>query len=58
MVKSGSDFKEFSKISVWFDKNSNKPCVKVDKIDITSDIEEDKEMKQITDDFLGKFCFR
>ncbi len=57
MIKSGSDFKEFSKISITFDDNSNRPSAEITKIEITSDIEEDVEMKKITEEFLGKRFF-
>eukprot|EP00794_Sanderia_malayensis_P018960 gene18960-20866_t len=53
LVKSGSDFKEFSRILVKFDDNSNRPLVVTHKVEVTSDIEEDAEMKKTTEEFLA-----
>ena len=53
LVKSGSDFRHFSRIQVRFDENSNRPSIETEKIEIDGTIEEDSEIKEVTDKFLG-----
>ena len=54
LVKSGSDFKEFSKISIHFDENSNRHEFDVVKVTLDGSVKEDEEVNAITDEFLGK----
>ncbi|XP_065064336.1 trifunctional nucleotide phosphoesterase protein YfkN-like [Rhopilema esculentum] len=53
LVKSGSDFKEFSRISVHFDENSNRHEFDVVKVTLDSSVKEDEEINGITDEFLA-----
>ena len=53
IIKSGSDFKEFSLIELALDLK-NKPVVSsIGKYVVNSKIEEDKEFKEIVDEFYG-----
>ena len=54
-MKSGTDFRSFSKISVSFDKNSNRISAETKKIVIDSSIEVDKEIDKVTKDFFGNY---
>lgn len=54
VLKSGSDFRDFSTISVTFDKsNDNKPKFNIERISITSDYEEDPALKAELDAFTS-----
>ncbi|XP_071785238.1 mannosylglucosyl-3-phosphoglycerate phosphatase-like [Asterias amurensis] len=50
IVKSGSDFRTLSRLEVTF-TDFDRTSVKVEKIDITSEIEEDSEVKEIVSDY-------
>lgn len=52
VVKSGTDFREFSCITVSF-TSDNKFCLDVQRIEITSDIPEDPTVKLTVDKFVG-----
>jgi len=51
IIKSGTDFREFSKITINLDEPNNP--IEVKRIEITKDIEEDVAMKEILDSYLG-----
>ncbi|OXA43429.1 Trifunctional nucleotide phosphoesterase protein YfkN [Folsomia candida] len=54
VLKSGTDFRDFSAISVTFDKdNANKPKFNIERISITSDYEEDAALKAELDVFTA-----
>jgi len=52
VVKSGTDFREFSCITLSF-TSDNKFCLDVQRIEITSDIPEDPTVKLTVDKFVG-----
>lgn len=52
VVKSGTDFREFSCITVSFN-GDNKFCLNVERFEITSDVPEDPVVKLTVDKFLG-----
>ena len=54
VIKSGTDFREFSCITVNFNKDSSF-TIDVQKIEITSDIPEDPEVKSTVDKYVGEF---
>ena len=59
MLKSGSDFREFSELTVSFNSNTlntptARPSVHVVRHDITSKIEPDEEVAKIVDRYLEK----
>lgn len=55
VLKSGTDFREFSLITVSFNSN-NTFSLNIQKIEITSDIPEDPEVKATVDKFVGESC--
>ncbi|XP_078365023.1 uncharacterized protein LOC144649408 isoform X1 [Oculina patagonica] len=52
VIKSGTDFREFSCITVNFNKD-NSFTIDVQKVEITSDIPEDPEVKATVDKYVG-----
>lgn len=57
VIKSGTDFREFSCITVNFNKD-NSFTIDVQRIEITSNIPEDPELKSTVDKYVGEFkCF-
>ena len=51
-MKSGTDFRNFGKISLTFDE-CGKLTVDVEKVDIISTIEEDSYIKDIVSQYMG-----
>ena len=51
VVKSGTDFKELSEITVEF--SVNKPSYTIRRHDITSDLAENEEVAAIVSEYLG-----
>ena len=56
IIKSGSDFRTLSRLEVTF-TDFDRTSVKVEKIDITSEIEEDSEVKEIVSEYQSKSSF-
>ena len=54
VLKSGSDFREFSQITVTFGLDNDRPSVDVIKHTITKDIPPDPKVQAIVDDYLSK----
>lgn len=54
VLKSGTDFREFSAISVTFDVGTKKPSFAIERISITSDYEEDPALKAELDIYTRK----
>ena len=62
VIKSGTDFREFSIITVtFFDNNHNSSSsgnnsfsIDVERVEVTSDIPEDTEVKSTVDKYVGK----
>ncbi|XP_022779638.1 5'-nucleotidase-like isoform X2 [Stylophora pistillata] len=60
VIKSGTDFREFSIITVTFEDNNNRSSsnnsfsIEVQRIEITSDIPEDTEVKSTVDKYVGE----
>ena len=52
VVKSGSDFKDFSEITVTF--TADKPCYDIFRHKIPLDVKEDEEVKTIVTEYEGK----
>lgn len=52
IVKSGTDFRSFGKITLTFDE-SRKLAVDIEKIDIFSTIEEDSHIKDVVSKYMG-----
>lgn len=50
VVKSGTDFRQFSKITVNFDK-VGKPEISIEEVNVTSDITEDSNLKEKLDKY-------
>ncbi|XP_050442414.1 mannosylglucosyl-3-phosphoglycerate phosphatase isoform X2 [Adelges cooleyi] len=51
IVKSGTDFREFSKITINLEGSND--AVEIQRIEVTKDIKEDVVMKEILDSYLG-----
>lgn len=58
IVKSGTDFRQMSKIVVNFEKTgvNGKPIVTIEEINVTSAFEEDQKLKEKLDKYTSK-CF-
>lgn len=55
IVKSGTDFRQFSKVTVNFDRiNTGSPEVTVEEINVTSALDEDPKLKEKLEKYLGK----
>lgn len=53
IVKSGTDFRELSKITVTFTEDNNFD-IDVERIEITREVPEDPELKRVVDGYVGK----
>lgn len=54
IIKSGTDFRQFSKITVNFERSCNgMPEVNVDEINVTSVYSEDQNLKEKLEKYLG-----
>lgn len=53
IIKSGSDFREMSKITVTFAEDNNFD-IEVEKIEITSGVPEDPDLKALVDKYIGR----
>lgn len=55
IVKSGTDFRQFSKITINFDRlNCGTPEVNIEEINVTSAFSEDQALKEKLDKYIGK----
>ena len=54
IVKSGTDFRTLSKLTIEIGCHSNH--VEVEKLEVTSEIEEDPEVKEVVEQFKGMWC--
>jgi len=54
VLKSGTDFRQFSVISVDFEKGTKKPVVEIDSVDVTSDFEPDNELASALEKYSEK----
>ncbi|KAK3727236.1 hypothetical protein QZH41_019303 [Actinostola sp. cb2023] len=52
IIKSGSDFREFSKITINFSEDNNFNITDVERIEITSEVPEDPELKAVVDKYM------
>jgi len=52
IVKSGTDFRSFGKITITFDE-CGKFAVGVEKVDIVSSLEEDHYIKDVVSKYMG-----
>lgn len=57
MVKSGTDFRDFSLITVSFNDANNNPEFKIERISVTSDHEEDPTLKGELAQYIGSVSF-
>lgn len=58
IIKSGTDFRQFSKITVNFDKSAssnNSPEVSIEEINVTTQIQEDQKLKEKLEKYTCKF---
>lgn len=53
MVKSGTDFRDFSLITVSFNDANNNPQFNIERISVTSDHEEDPALKAELAQYIG-----
>ena len=53
MLKSGTDFREFSKVSIEF-KSGGDFTVDIQRIPVTKDYDEDPDLKKELEPFKGK----
>jgi 5'-nucleotidase len=53
VVKSGTDFRQFSKITVNFDKPNGSPEVTVEEVNVTSAFPEDQKLKEKLDKYTS-----
>ena len=53
VVKSGTDFRQMSQITLTFNENNNSVDVEIEEVSITSDLEEDPEVKAIVTEYMG-----
>ena len=53
IVKSGTDFRTLSKLTIEIGCHSNH--VEVEKLEVTSEIEEDPEVKEVVEQFKGMY---
>lgn len=54
IIKSGTDFKHFSKITLSFGQESNSFEIEIEKIEVTSQYEEDSHLKGLLESFSSK----
>jgi hypothetical protein len=57
MLKSGADFKEFSFIELNTNEIKQLHVNKIEKYIVDKNIEEDPEIKQLVDSYLGRVVF-
>lgn len=58
IIKSGTDFRQFSKITITFDKNASgngTPEVAIEEIKVTTQIQEDQKLKEKLEKYTSKF---
>ena len=53
-MKSGSEFREFSQLTVRFPPGNTRPEISVHRHEVNGTIPPDREMKAIVDMYLGK----
>ncbi len=53
IIKSGTDFRQFSEISMRFSGETEKPSISVRLMDVTSQYDEDVDLKKVLDGFTG-----
>lgn len=60
VIKSGTDFRQFSKITVNFDRlNGGTPEVTIEEVNVTSAYSEDQKLKEKLEKYLGmNFCVK
>lgn len=51
IIKSGTDFRQFSEITLRFSGKDERPIVEVRLVDVTSEYDEDPELKTALDGF-------
>lgn len=56
MLKSGSEFREFSVLTVQEGRGTSRPEVKVQHCKITKEVTPDESMDAIVEEYLGKVC--
>jgi len=54
LVKSGTDFREFSEITIDFSQGNSNTIIKAKRHEITADIEEDEDIKKECDKHMGE----
>lgn len=56
IIKSGTDFRQFSKITINFDKpgSNDNPEVMIEEINVTSQIQEDPKLKEKLEKYTSK----
>jgi 5'-nucleotidase len=54
IIKSGTDFRQFSEITMRFSGEEEKPSISVRLMDVTSQYDEDVDLKKVLDGFTGK----
>merc|ERR1719427_1558000 len=52
VLKSGTDFRYFSLVTLEWEDGKNKPTIGHQKIEITSELEENEEMKQLCQEYI------
>jgi 5'-nucleotidase len=53
IIKSGTDFRQFSEITMRFSGEKAKPSISVRLMDVTSQYDEDVDLKKVLDGFTG-----
>ncbi len=53
IIKSGTDFRQFSEITMRFSGEKEKPSISVRLMDVTSQYDEDVDLKKVLDGFTG-----
>ncbi|EFX89030.1 hypothetical protein DAPPUDRAFT_304700 [Daphnia pulex] len=53
IIKSGTDFRQFSEITMRFSDEKEKPSISVRLMDVTSQYDEDVDLKKVLDGFTG-----
>lgn len=54
MLKSGTDFRQFSVITVDFSTLETRPVVEIDSVDVTKDFEPDNELESLLEKYTDK----
>jgi 5'-nucleotidase len=55
IIKSGTDFRQFSEITMRFSGENEKPSISVRLMDVTSQYDEDVDLKKVLDGFAGYY---